>query len=644
MGLTISQKIIRDHLLSGEMKIGSEISIRIDQTLTQDSTGTMAYLQFEAIGVPRVKTKLSVAYIDHNTIQSGFENADDHKYIQTVTKKHGIRFSRPGNGVCHQVHIERFGIPGDTLLGSDSHTPTCGGIGMLAIGAGGLDVAVAMGGGPYYLSVPQICRVNLSGRLAPWSSAKDIILEVLRILSVKGGVGKIIEYSGDGLKFLSVPERATITNMGAELGATTSIFPSDEVTRTFLAAQGREKDWISLLPDDDAVYDSEISIDLSSLKPLVAKPHMPDNVVSINEITGLKVDQVCIGSCTNSSLMDMLKVAAILKGKTVHPDVSLVIAPGSKQVFNMLAKSGDLADMIAAGARILECACGPCIGMGQSPRTDAVSLRTNNRNFYARSGTASANVYLVSPEVAAVAALTGQVTDPASYGEAPVINMPDHFYVNDNLVVMPAESAEDVEVIRGPNIKPFPVNVALPDEVQGKTLVKLGDNITTDHIMPSNAKLLPYRSNVPYLADYCLTPSDPDFPARAKQYGGGFIIGGSNYGQGSSREHAALAPLQLGVKGVIAVSFARIHMANLINNGILPLTFADSRDYDRIDLLDELEIPDARGQILGAVNGKPVSVMNRTQGYSFSAVCSVSDRQARILLAGGLLNFTRHQS
>lgn len=644
MGLTISQKIIRDHLLSGEMKIGSEISIRIDQTLTQDSTGTMAYLQFEAIGVPRVKTKLSVAYIDHNTIQSGFENADDHKYIQTVTKKHGIRFSRPGNGVCHQVHIERFGIPGDTLLGSDSHTPTCGGIGMLAIGAGGLDVAVAMGGGPYYLSVPQICRVNLSGRLAPWTSAKDIILEVLRILSVKGGVGKIIEYYGDGLEFLSVPERATITNMGAELGATTSIFPSDEVTRAFLAAQGREKDWTALLPDEDAVYDSEISIDLSSLRPLVAKPHMPDNVVSISEITGLKVDQVCIGSCTNSSLMDMLKVAAILKGKTVHPEVSLVIAPGSKQVFNMLAQSGDLADMIAAGARILECACGPCIGMGQSPRTDAVSLRTNNRNFYARSGTASANVYLVSPEVAAVAALTGQVTDPASYGEPPVINMPDQFYVNDNLIVMPAESAEDVEVIRGPNIKPFPVNVALPETVEGKTLVKLGENITTDHIMPSNAKLLPYRSNVPYLADYCLTPSDPDFPARAKQYGGGFIIGGSNYGQGSSREHAALAPLQLGVKAVLAVSFARIHMANLINNGILPLTFADSRDYDRIDILDELEISDARGQIQDAANGKPVSVINRTQGYSFDVVCSVSDRQAQILLAGGLLNYTRHQS
>ena len=644
MGLTISQKIIRDHLLSGEMKVGSEISIRIDQTLTQDSTGTMAYLQFEAIGVPRVKTKLSVAYIDHNTIQSGFENADDHKYIQTVTSKHGIRFSRPGNGVCHQVHIERFGVPGQTLLGSDSHTPTCGGIGMLAIGAGGLDVAVAMGGGPYYLSMPKMCRVELTGRLAPWSSAKDIILEVLRILTVKGGVGKIVEYSGDGLEFLSVPERATITNMGAELGATTSVFPSDEVTRAFLAAQGREEDWIRLLPDQDAEYDEVITIDLSSLKPLVAKPHMPDNVVSVTAVSGLKVDQVCIGSCTNSSLMDMLKVAAILKGKTVHPDVSLVIAPGSKQVFNMLAKSGDLADMIAAGARILECACGPCIGMGQSPRTDAVSLRTNNRNFYARSGTASANVYLVSPEVAAVAALTGVVTDPASYGQPPVITMPEEFFVNDNMIVMPADEADSIEVVRGPNIKPFPINVTLPDIVKGKTLVKLGDNITTDHIMPSNAKLLPYRSNVPYLADYCLTPSDPDFPERAKQNGGGFIIGGSNYGQGSSREHAALAPLQLGVKAVLVVSFARIHMANLINNGILPLTFLERRDYDRIDMLDELEITDARGQILGAAQGNPVSVHNVTQNYSFDVICSVSDRQAQILLAGGLLNYTRQQS
>ena len=644
MGLTISQKIIRDHLLLGEMNVGSEISIRIDQTLTQDSTGTMAYLQFEAIGVPRVKTKLSVAYIDHNTIQSGFENADDHKYIQTVTKKHGIRFSRPGNGVCHQVHIERFGVPGETLLGSDSHTPTCGGIGMLAIGAGGLDVAVAMGGGPYYLSMPKICRIDLKGRLAPWATAKDIILEVLRIMSVKGGVGRIVEYAGEGLAFLSVPERATITNMGAELGATTSIFPSDAVTKAFLAAQGREKDWISLLPDEDAVYDEIFTIDLSLLKPMVAKPHMPDNVVPVTDIAGLKVDQVCIGSCTNSSLMDMLKVAAILKGKTVHPDVSLVIAPGSKQVFTMLAESGDLADMITSGARILECACGPCIGMGQSPRTDAVSLRTNNRNFYARSGTASAKVYLVSPEVAAVAALTGVVTDPAAYGQPPVISMPDQFYVNDNLIEMPAEKAEDVIVVRGPNIKPFPVNIPLTDTVKGRTLVKLGDNITTDHIMPSNAKLLPYRSNVPYLADYCLTPSDPDFPARAKQNGGGFIIGGSNYGQGSSREHAALAPLQLGVKGVLVVSFARIHMANLINNGILPLTFSDVKDYDRIDLLDELEIPDAREQILRAVEGKPVSVTNLTRHYTFDVICSVSDRQARILLAGGLLNYTRHQS
>ena len=643
MGLTISQKIIRDHLISGEMKPGSEISIRIDQTLTQDSTGTMAYLQFEAIGVPRVKTKLSVAYIDHNTIQSGFENADDHKYIQTVTRKHGIRFSRPGNGVCHQVHIERFGVPGQTLLGSDSHTPTCGGIGMLAIGAGGLDVAVAMGGGPYYLSMPKIVKVELLGKLAPWATAKDIILEVLRILSVKGGVGKIIEYSGSGLADLSVPERATITNMGAELGATTSIFPSDNVARAFLEAQGRGSDWVSLLPDEDAVYDETISIDLTKLRPLVAKPHMPDNVVAVSDIAGLKIDQVCIGSCTNSSLMDMLKVAAILKGKTVHPDVSLVIAPGSKQVFTMLSDCGALTDMIAAGARILECACGPCIGMGQSPRTDAVSLRTNNRNFYARSGTASASIYLVSPEVAAVSALTGVLTDPQTTGNPPVIRMPDSFLVNDNLVVMPADRADDVEVVRGPNIKPFPVNTALPETVQGTTLVKLGDNITTDHIMPSNSKLLPYRSNVPYLADYCLTPSDPDFPARAKEHGGGFIVGGSNYGQGSSREHAALAPLQLGVKGVIAVSFARIHMANLINNGILPLTFVNPEDYDRIEMLDNLVIENAPAQIRSAVGGEPVHVKNLTKGYSFDTVCSVSERQAEMHLAGGLLNFTRHQ-
>ncbi|MBO7450380.1 MAG: aconitate hydratase [Clostridiales bacterium] len=644
MGLTISQKIIKDHLLSGEMKAGEEVSIRIDQTLTQDSTGTMAYLQFEAIGVPQVKTKLSVAYIDHNTIQSGFENADDHKYIQTVTSKHGIRFSRPGNGVCHQVHIERFGVPGQTLLGSDSHTPTCGGIGMLAIGAGGLDVAVAMGGGPYFITMPKMVRVNLVNKLAPWATAKDIILEVLRIFTVKGGVGKIFEYAGEGVKTLSVPERATITNMGAELGATTSIFPSDEVTKAFLQAQDRVDVWSELKADEDAVYDEEITIDLATLKPLIAKPHMPDLVVPVSEIAGLKVDQVCIGSCTNSSLYDMLKVAAILKGKTVHPDVSLVIAPGSKQVFNMLAECGALADMIAAGARILECACGPCIGMGQSPKTDAVSLRTNNRNFYARSGTASASIYLVSPEVAAVAAICGVVTDPCDFGEPPVVTMPDSFKVNDNMVIMPSKTPDDVEVVRGPNIKPFPVNTALKDEVDGKVLVCLEDNITTDHIMPSNSKLLPFRSNVPYLADFCLTPSDPEFPARAKANNGGFIVGGQNYGQGSSREHAALAPLQLGVKGVIAKSFARIHMANLINNGILPLTFANEADYDNLGLLDELKIENAREQVKAAVDGNKVTVKNVTKGTTFECNLAISERQAGMLLAGGLLNFTREQA
>lgn len=641
MGQTISQKIIQAHLISGSMEAGSEISIRIDQTLTQDSTGTMAYLQFEAIDIPKVKTKLSVAYIDHNMLQSGFENADDHKYIQTVAAKHGIRFSKPGNGVCHQVHIERFGVPGDTLLGSDSHTPTCGGIGMLAIGAGGLDVAVAMGGGPYYLSMPKMTQVILKGKLAPWATAKDIILEVLRVMTVKGGVGKIVEYAGDGIAYLSVPERATITNMGAELGATTSIFPADEVTLAFLEAQGRASDYVPLAADSDAVYDEVIDIDLSTLSPMVAKPHMPDNVVKVSEIEGLKVDQVCIGSCTNSSLMDMLKVAALLKGKTVHTDVSLVIAPGSKQVFNMLATCGALADMIAAGARILECSCGPCIGMGQSPRTDAVSLRTNNRNFYARSGTASANVYLVSPEVATLAAIEGKVINPIKCGQPPVITMPDSFMINDNLVILPPDDSSDVEVVRGPNIKPFPINTKLSDSVSGKVLVVLEDNITTDHIMPSNAKLLPYRSNVPYLADYCLTPSDPEFPKRAKDNNGGFIIGGANYGQGSSREHAALAPLQLGVKAVITKSFARIHMANLINNGILPLTFADTADYDRISLLDEFIIENAQAQIRSATQGNDVIVVNKTQGYSFRTNCPISERQAAILVAGGLLNYTK---
>ncbi len=644
MGYTISQKIIKDHLLSGEMKVGEEISLRIDQTLTQDSTGTMAYLQFEALGIDQVKTKLSVAYIDHNMLQSGFENADDHKYIQTVANKHGIRFSRPGNGVCHQVHIERFGVPGQTLLGSDSHTPTCGGIGMLAIGAGGLDVAVAMGGGPYYITMPKMVRVTLKNKLAPWTTAKDIILEVLRIMSVKGGVGKIVEYAGDGLASLTVPERATITNMGAELGATTSVFPSDEVTKAFLKAQGREEVWTELKADEDAVYDEEIEIDLSKLVPLVAKPHMPDQVVTVKEIEGLKVDQCCIGSCTNSSLYDMLKVAKILKGHTVHPDVSLVIAPGSKQVFNMLAESGALADMIEAGARIIECGCGPCIGMGQSPKTNAVSLRTNNRNFYGRSGTKSASIYLVSPEVAAVAAITGVVTNPADFGEPPVVTMPDAFKVNDNMVIMPSATPEDVEVVRGPNIKPFPAHHKLADTVEGKTLIKVEDNITTDHIMPSNAKLLPFRSNIPYLADYCLTPCDEQFPARAKENNGGFIIGGQNYGQGSSREHAALAPLQLGVKGVIALSFARIHMANLINNGILPLTFKDAADYDKINMLDELVIENAREQVEAAASGKTVVITNKTQGYSFETELVISDRQKDMLLAGGLLNYTKENA
>jgi len=641
MGLNLAQKIIKDHLVSGEMIPGKEIAIRIDQTLTQDSTGTMAYLQFEALGMPMVKTKKSVAYIDHNTLQAGFENADDHKYIQTVTSKHGIYFSRPGNGICHQVHLERFGVPGMTLLGSDSHTPTGGGIGMLAIGAGGLDVAVAMGGGPYYLMMPKVCKVELKGKLKPWVTAKDIILEVLRIMTVKGGVGKVIEYGGEGIANLTVPERATITNMGAELGATTSIFPSDEVTREFLKAQGRESDWVEIKPDPDAHYDEYIEINLDTLEPLAAKPHSPDNAAKVSEIGKIKVDQVAIGSCTNSSYVDMMKVAAILKGRTVNPNVSLVIAPGSKQVLTMLAKNGALADMVAAGARILESACGPCIGMGQAPATDAVSLRTFNRNFEGRSGTKSAKVYLVSPEVAAVSAITGVLTNPQEFGESPVIKMPEKFEVNDNMIVPPAPEGTDVEVVRGPNIKPFPVNTELPEKVEGKALIKVGDNITTDHIMPSNAKLLPYRSNVPYLAEFCLTPCDPEFPARAKENRGGFIIGGSNYGQGSSREHAALAPLQLGIKGVIAKSFARIHMANLINSGILPLTFANEADYDEIDRDDVLVLENIRQQIK---TGNELIVKNVTKNKEIKVNITLSERQKDIILAGGLLNYTRMQN
>lgn len=639
--MNLTEKLIKAHLISGDMIPGKEIALKIDQTLTQDSTGTMAYLQFEAMGIPRVKTERSVAYIDHNTLQTGFENADDHKYIQTVAKKHGIYFSKPGNGICHQVHLERFGKPGKTLLGSDSHTPTGGGIGMLAIGAGGLDVAVAMGGGAYYTAMPKVCHVNLVGSLQPWVTAKDIILEVLRVLSVKGGVGKVMEYGGEGAKHLSVPQRATITNMGAELGATTSVFPSDEITKAFLDAQGRGEDWIELSADLDATYDEEITVDLSQIVPLVACPHSPDNIKQVKEIEGLAVDQVAIGSCTNSSYTDMMTVAHLLKDKTVDPNVSLVIAPGSKQVMNMLAANGALADIISSGARILECGCGPCIGMGQSPATNAVSLRTINRNFEGRSGTKSAQVYIVSPETAVASALSGKITDPNNLGEAPLVSMPEHFLVNDNLIIPPAPEAETTDVIRGPNIQPFPKNVKIPKDISGGALIKVDDNITTDHIMPSNAKLLPYRSNVPYLADYCLTPCDPKFPSRAKAAGGGFIIAGQNYGQGSSREHAALAPLQLGVKAVIAKSFARIHMANLLNNGILPLVFVNEWDYDTILLGDEFTIKYASDQIEGAVNGQNIMVTHLRTGEEIPTRLNISARQKDILLAGGLLNYTK---
>lgn len=641
MGLTLSEKIIQTHLQKGNLETGQEIAIRIDQTLTQDSTGTMAYLQFEAIGIPRVQTELSVAYVDHNTLQTGFENADDHYYIQTVAQKYGLLFSKPGNGVCHQVHIERFGIPGKTLLGSDSHTPTCGGLGMLAIGAGGLDVAVAMGGGPYWLTMPQMVRINLVGTLQPWVSAKDIILDILRRLSVKGGVGRIIEYGGEGVSCLTVPERATLTNMGAELGATTSIFPSDEETRRFLKAQGREEVWRPLSADPDAVYDETLTVNLSELVPLAAKPHSPDHVAAIEEIGTIKIDQVAIGSCTNSSYMDLMKTAAILRGKTIHPDVSLVISPGSRQVINMLAENGALSDLISAGARILEAACGPCIGMGQAPRSNAVSLRTYNRNFKGRSGTETAKVYLVSPETAAASALTGVLTDPRTLGTPLRIDFPNRFLINDNMIIKPAKDGSEVTVVRGPNIQPFPINQPLQGDLSGKVLIKLGDNITTDHIMPSHAKLLPFRSNIPYLSDYCLTPCDPEFPARARREGGGFIVAGTNYGQGSSREHAALVPLYLGIKGVLAQSFARIHRDNLMNNGILPLIFEDPEDISWIDLMDELFIEKVDEQIKNLIHEPVFLVLNRTKNRPIRCTLKVSERQAAILLAGGLLNYTR---
>ncbi len=639
MGKTIAQKIIAAHLVSGDMTPGSEISLKIDQTLTQDATGTMAYLEFETMGIPRVKTELSVAYVDHNTLQSGFENADDHRYLQTVAAKHGVYFSRPGNGICHQVHLERFGKPGKTLIGSDSHTPTGGGIGMLAFGAGGLDVAVAMGGGAYYITMPKMFKVELTGKLNPFVTAKDVSLELLRILSVKGGVGAIIEWGGPGVATLSVPERATITNMGTELGATTSIFPSDETTRAFLKAQGREQDYTPLASDEDAEYDRIISIDLSALKPMIACPHSPDNVVSVESLKGTKVDQVCIGSCTNSSLQDMLKVAAILKGKTIAPSVSLSISPGSKQVLTMLSECGALTDILASGARVLECACGPCIGMGFSPNSGGVSLRTFTRNFLGRSGTKDGQVYLVSPETAAAAALTGYITDPTTLEPIAPVAMPDAFRIDDSAVLapVPAEQAAEAEVLRGPNIKEFPKSKAFTDTLEAKLVLKAGDNITTDHIMPAGAKILPYRSNIPFLSQFCFQVCDETFAERAKAAGDGIIVGGSNYGQGSSREHAALVPMYLGVRGVIAKSFARIHVANLINAGILPMTFEDPADYDALSQDADLFID---GIVSGMEAGK-LTVTDRSTGKQFNVLCPLTDRQRAILLAGGLLNYTK---
>ena len=646
MGLTLTEKILRAHLVDGEPVKGQEIGIRIDQTLTQDATGTMAYLEFEAIGVPRVRTERSVAYIDHNTLQNGFMNMDDHRFIGSVAKKHGIWFSRPGNGICHQVHLERFGIPGKTLIGSDSHTPTGGGIGMIAIGAGGLDVAVAMGGGAYYITYPKIVKVELTGKLSPWVAAKDVILEVLRRLSVKGGVGKVIEYVGEGVKTLSVPERATITNMGAELGATTSIFPSDEITKQFLEAQGRGEVWSEQKADDDAVYDEVVTINLSELVPLAACPHSPDNVKSVKEIEEekggkMKIDQVCIGSCTNSSLLDMMKVAHILKGKTVHPDVQLSIAPGSKQVLNMMADMGLLSIMIDAGARILESACGPCIGMGQSPNSGGISLRTFNRNFLGRSGTKDGQIYLVSPELAAISAVTGYLTDPREIGDMPQFVLPEKFTVHDNMIVAPAPEAEmdSVEVLRGPNIKPYPETAPLEDSITAPVSLKVEDNITTDHIMPAGAKILPLRSNIPEISKHCFTVCDEAFPERAKSLGKSVIVGGSNYGQGSSREHAALAPLYLGIKAVLVKSFARIHRANLINAGILPLTFVNEADYDAISQGDTLELADVRAKI--EAGETQLTVVNKTTGKEIPVLCELTGRTKDIILAGGLLDFTR---
>jgi len=640
MGQNLTQKILGDHLVSGTLEPESEIGLRIDQTLTQDATGTMAYLQLEALGVDRVKTDLSLSYVDHNTLQSDFRNADDHRYLQTVAARYGVYFSRPGNGICHQVHLERFAKPGGTLLGSDSHTPTAGGLGMIAMGAGGLDVAVAMAGGPFYLPCPRVVGIKLTGSLRDWVTGKDVILEVLRRLTVKGGVGRIMEYFGPGVATLDVPSRATITNMGAELGATTSIFPVDRVSRAFLAAQDREGDFRELAADADATYDEVVEIDLSQLVPLIAQPHMPDRVVPVAEIAGLKVDQVCVGSCTNSSYRDMHMLAALLKGKHVAKTVSLTVSPGSKQVLEMMAQDGSLFDIIGAGARIMESACGPCIGMGQAPPSGGVSVRTFNRNFEGRSGTKDAQVYLCSPEIAAATALAGEITDPRVLGECPRIEYPDHFLIDDRSIIPPPEDGTTVDIVRGPNIVPLKLKEPLGDELRGKVLLKVGDNITTDHIMPAGARVLPYRSNIPKIAEFVYDGVDPGFPERAKKEGGGFIVGGANYGQGSSREHAGLAPAYLGVRAKIVKGYARIHRANLINFGIVPLMFAHPVDYEGIAQGDELLIAEVRNQLK---SGRRVVVKNVTSGREIECSHDLSPREVEIVLAGGKLNYTRQE-
>ncbi len=632
MAGTITEKILARHIVEGEPVIGQEVGLRIDNTLTQDATGTMAYLQFEAIGIDRIKTQFSVSFVDHNTLQTDFKNADDHMYLQTTAQRYGIYFSKPGNGICHQLFLERFARPGNTLIGSDSHTPTAGGMGCFAMGSGGLDVACAMAGAPFRIKYPKVVGIKLTGRLSPWVSAKDVILEVLRRVDVKGNVGKVFEYFGEGVATLSVPDRATITNMGTETGCTTSIFPSDEVTRQFLAAQGREQDFQLIVPDENAQYDEIIEINLSEIEPMVALPHSPGNVKTVREAGRIKVNQVAIGSCTNSSLRDLTIVAKALKGKTISNELHLFISPGSRQVVEHLAESGDYTSLVRAGARIMENACGACIGMGCAPGSGGVSVRTFNRNFEGRSGTRDAQVYLVSPETAAATALTGYLTDPRDLGEAPEFKLPDSFIINDNMILAPLspEEACKVTIQRGPNIKPLPSFDPLSDDLSGKALIRVGDNITTDHIMPAGAKILPLRSNIPEISKYVFEALDPSFHEKARNAGGGFIIGGENYGQGSSREHAALAPKYLGVKAVIVKSFARIHLANLINFGIVPLTFKDPEDYDRISEGDELsvEIGDLRG---------PCTLVNKTKGITMTLEHTLSALDAEILKAGGKL-------